>query len=159
MSPAATNAWSSERAEVLARELADERGALLPVLHALHEEFGYVDPRAVPIVADVLNLSRAEVHGVLSFYRDFRTEPSGRRIVKICQAEACQAVGAVPLATHAQEHLGIRFGETTADGAVSLVDVFCLGNCALGPSVLVDDRVHGRVDDRMLEALLTRERD
>ena len=146
--------WSSERARAIAEAHAGERGALLPVLHALQREYGYVDRRAVAVVADVLNLSRAEVHGVVTFYRDFRSEPPGRRIVKVCRAEACQAVGADHLVAHAQEHLGIRFGETTADGAVSLDPVFCLGNCALGPSVMIDGVVHGRVDPPGLDALL-----
>ena len=146
--------WSTERARATAVAHAGERGALLPVLHALQREFGYVDPRAVPVVADVLNLSRAEVHGVVTFYRDFRSEPLGRRVVKVCRAEACQSVGADRLVSHVQERLGIGFGQSTADGAVSLDQVFCLGNCALGPSVMVDGIVQGRVDPPRLDALL-----
>jgi formate dehydrogenase iron-sulfur subunit len=146
--------WSADRARAIAAAHAGERGALLPVLHALQQEFGYVDPRAVSVVADVLNLSRAEVHGVVTFYRDFRAEPPGRRVVRVCRAEACQSVGADAVVAHAQERLGIRFGETTADGAVSLDQVFCLGNCALGPSVMVDGIVHGLVDPPRLDALL-----
>jgi formate dehydrogenase iron-sulfur subunit len=124
------------------------------VLHALQREFGCVDPRAVPVVADVLNLSRAEVHGAVTFYRDFRTEPAGRRVVKVCRAEACQSVGGGRLAAHAQERLGIGFGQTTGDGDVSLDAVFCLGNCALAPSVMIDGIVHGRVDPPRLDVLL-----
>jgi formate dehydrogenase iron-sulfur subunit len=147
-------AWSSDRARAIAAAHAGERGALLPLLHALQREFGCVDPRAVAVVAEVLNLSRAEVHGVVTFYRDFRSEPSGRRVVKVCRAEACQSVGADRLVAHAQERLGIGFGQTTADGAVSLDQVFCLGNCALGPSVMIDETVHGRVDPPRLDVLL-----
>jgi formate dehydrogenase subunit gamma len=133
-----------------------ERGALLPILHALQTELGHVDPAVIPILADELNLSRADVHGVLTFYHDFRQTPPGRTTVRICRAEACQAVGAVALADHARARLGVSFGETTADGAVTLEQAFCFGNCALGPAVQVGDRLHGRVDpdclDRLLEA-------
>ncbi|HEY8216312.1 MAG TPA: formate dehydrogenase subunit gamma [Acidimicrobiia bacterium] len=146
--------WSDERARTLAEQLAGERGALLPVLHALQDTFGYVDPRAVAVVADVLNLSRAEVHGVVTFYRDFRREPPGRHVVKVCRAEACQAVGADGLVAGARAVFGVDVGGTSADGRVSLDEVFCLGNCALGPSVMVDGRVHGHVDADRLEELL-----
>ena len=134
--------------------LATERGALLPVLHAVRMEFGWIDARAVPVIADELNLSRAEVHGVVTFYRDFRPEAPARHAVRICRAEACQATGADRLVVRAGSHLGIALGATTADGSVSLDDVFCLGNCALGPSVTVDGRLHGRVDEGPLVALL-----
>ena len=147
--------WSPELVRAIAERLAGERGALLPILREIQHQLGYIDGRAVPIVADVVNLSRAEVHGVVSFYRDFRTAPPGRRIVKVCRAEACQSVGAADLAQHACQRLGIRFGETTSDGAVTLDQVFCLGNCALAPSVMVDERVHGKVDVARLDALLT----
>jgi formate dehydrogenase iron-sulfur subunit len=151
---AAREEWSADRTRAIAEAHADEPGALLPILHALQADLGYVDPRSVPIVADVLNLSRAEVHGVVTFYRDFRSEPPGRHVVAICRAEACQAVGAVELAARTQARLGIRFGETTGDRSVSLDEVFCLGNCALGPSVMVDGQLHGRVDEQRLVALL-----
>jgi len=134
--------------------LVAERGALLPVLHAVRMEFGWIDPRAVPVIADELNLSRAEVHGVITFYRDFRSDPPARHAVRICRAEACQASGAEQLVSGAETHLGIALGATTADGSVSLGDVFCLGNCALGPSVTVDGRLHGRVDGDSLVALM-----
>jgi formate dehydrogenase iron-sulfur subunit len=148
--------WSDDRARAVAEALAGERGALLPVLHALQDTFGYVDVRAVAIVADVLNLSRAEVHGVVTFYRDFRSAPPGRRVVQVCRAEACQAVGADDVLARARALFGIDPGATTADGRVSLDQVFCLGNCALGPSVMVDGRVQGRVDPDDLEALVAR---
>jgi len=146
--------WPADRVRSIAEGLAHERGPLLPVLHAIQRELGAVDPRAVPIVADVLNLSRAEVHGVVSFYRDFRAEPAGRRVVRICRAEACQSMGAAALVDHAQSRLGIRFGETTPDRGVTLEQVFCLGNCALGPSVMIGEHVHARVDPARFDALL-----
>jgi formate dehydrogenase subunit gamma len=124
-------------------EHAGRRGPLLPILHALQEEFGYVDPRAVPLVARELNLSRAEVHGVVSFYKDFRTAPPPAVEVRVCRAEACQSLGAHELAAHARERLGAEYDE-----------VFCLGNCALGPSVTVDGRLYGRVDAAVLDRLL-----
>jgi formate dehydrogenase subunit gamma len=153
-------ATAREQAAQIRSIVADhrrERGALLPVLHAVQAEFGRVDPAVVPILADELNLSRAEVHGVISFYRDFRTEPAGRSRIRVCRAEACQSVGAEALAAHARARLGVGFGETTPDGAVTLDEVFCLGNCALGPSVQVGDRVHGRVSPERLDALIAEE--
>ncbi|HEV7899341.1 MAG TPA: formate dehydrogenase subunit gamma [Planosporangium sp.] len=131
-----------------------ERGALLPILHGIQSELGHVDPAVIPILADELNLSRAEVYGVVTFYHDFRQTPPGRTTVRICRAEACQAVGAAALADHAQARLGLSFGETSADGAVTLEQAFCFGNCALGPAVQVGDRLHGRVDPARLDSLL-----
>lgn len=130
------------------------RGALLPILHALQEEMGYVPPEAVPLLAAELNLSTAEVHGVVTFYRDFRSTPPGRVTVRVCRAEACQAVGAQALLEHATVTLGVETGATSADGSVTLDEVFCLGNCALGPAVQVGDRLHGRVTPARLDALL-----
>ncbi|MEU2161332.1 formate dehydrogenase subunit gamma [Streptomyces sp. NPDC019208] len=132
-----------------------ERGALLPVLHSVKEELGYVDPAVIPVLAAELNLSRADVHGVVTFYEDFREAPPGRRTVRICRAEACQAVGAAALADRARRRLRVSFGETTTDGEVTLDQVFCLGNCALGPAVEVDGRLHGRVTIERLDAFLT----
>jgi formate dehydrogenase subunit gamma len=131
-----------------------ERGALLPILHRIQDELGYVDPAVIPILAAELNLSRADVHGVITFYHDFRQTPPGRTTVRICRAEACQAVGAAALADHAKARLDVSFGETTADGAVTLEQVFCFGNCALGPAVQVGDRLYGRVDPDRLDSLL-----
>ena len=149
-----TVAWSSERARALIEPMRTMPGALLPVLHALQSEFGWIDPTAVPVVADVLNLSRAEVHGVITFYRDFRTEPPGRAVVRICRAEACQAWGAEELAAHAREHLGLELGATSDDGAVCLEQVFCFGNCARGPSVEVAGRLHAGVDAAVFDTLV-----
>ncbi|MEU4131110.1 formate dehydrogenase subunit gamma [Streptomyces wuyuanensis] len=134
-----------------------ERGALLPVLHSVKEELGYVDPAVIPVLAAELNLSRADVHGVVTFYEDFRQSPPGRRTVRICRAEACQAVGAANVAERARNRLGVSFGETTSDGEITLDQVFCLGNCALGPAVEVDGRLYGRVTPERLDALLTAE--
>ncbi|GAA0612328.1 NAD(P)H-dependent oxidoreductase subunit E [Kribbella sandramycini] len=140
------------------REIATERrglrGALLPILHAVQHELGYVDQPDVAVIADVLNLSVAEVHGVVTFYKDFRRAPAGRTTVAICQAEACRSVGAVALADHARAALGCAFGETTPDQRITLEEIFCFGNCALGPAVQVGDRLHGRVTPTRLDALL-----
>jgi formate dehydrogenase subunit gamma len=145
--------WSIEDGARVIAAHAAARGPLLPVLHALQEEFGYVDPAAVPLVAKALNLSRADVHGVVTFYSDFRTTPPGTRRVAVCRGEACQAVGGHALADHAQQRLGVAFGGTTADGSTTLDQVFCLGLCALSPAVVVDGRAHGRVDRARFDAL------
>lgn len=134
----------------------DMPGGLLPLLHALQEELGYVPPESVPDIARAFNLSRAEVHGVISFYHDFRTEPAGRHVVQVCRAEACQAMGSRELEAHAQKALGIGFGETTPDGAITLEPVYCLGNCACSPSVRIDDDVYARVDAGRLDVLIAR---
>ena len=141
-----TTEWSVEAGARVIAEHAGVRGPLLPVLHALQEEFGYVDPAAVPLVAKELNLSRADVHGVVTFYKDFRTTPPGARTVAVCRGEACQSRGGHELAEHAQARLGVRFGGTTPDGGTTLDQVFCLGMCALSPAVMVDGRAIGRVD-------------
>ena len=120
------------------REMTDDGWDPLPILHALQATFGYVDRAAIPMIAEATNLSRAEIHGVVSFYHDFRSAPAGRHVVKLCRAEACQAVGAVALADHAKRRLGIDWHGTTADGQVTLEPVFCLGLCACGPAALVD---------------------
>lgn len=129
-------------------------GPLLPICHALQEEFGCVPQSAMPIVADALNISKAEVHGVVSFYHDFRSAPAGRHVLRICRAEACQAVGADPLAEAALERLGIDWNGTTSNGGVTVEPVFCLGLCACGPAVMLDGRLHGRVDNARLSELL-----
>ena len=146
--------WSPEVALETIRAHAEQRGPLLPVLHALQETFGYVDPRAVPLVAKELNLSRADVYGVVTFYSDLRSTPPGRVRVQVCRGEACQSVGAHALAEHATSSLGVDFGSTAADGSVTLDEVFCLGNCALGPTVTVNGRLHGRVNAGELDRLV-----
>jgi formate dehydrogenase subunit gamma len=144
----------SERVREIVAAHQGEDGALLPILHDVQAEFGYVDPDTIPVIAHELNLSRADIYGVVTFYKDFTQEPPGRTTVRICRAEACQAVGSEALARHAEARLGVGFGETTADRDVSLESVYCLGNCALGPSVQVGARLHGRVDAARLDALL-----
>jgi formate dehydrogenase subunit gamma len=135
-------------------------GALLPVLHGIQEAVGYVPEDAVSLIAHDLNLSRAEVHGVISFYHHFRTHAPGRHVVRICRAEACQSLGARALEAHAKKTLGIDFHETTKDGAITLEAVYCLGNCGCGPSVLVDDEtLHARVTPEVFDALVASARE
>jgi formate dehydrogenase subunit gamma len=130
-------------------------GALLPILHAVQDALGYVPPEALALIAYELNVSRAEVYGVVTFYHHFRSTPPGRHILRICRAEACQALGARALEAHAKATLGIDFHETTGDGAVTLEPVYCLGNCGCGPSVLIDrDDLHGRVTNAVFDDLV-----
>jgi formate dehydrogenase subunit gamma len=135
-------------------EYAQVPGPLLLVLHAVQRRLGYVPQAAVPYIAERLNLSRAEVHGVLSFYHHFRRAAPGRHVIQVCRAESCQAVGAEHLARHAQQRLGIQFHETTPDGAFSLEPVYCLGNCACSPAVMIDEELFGRVSPEQFDALL-----
>jgi formate dehydrogenase subunit gamma len=134
------------RAAHIVEALRDLEGPLLPILHELQEEFGHVPPETLPVIAEALNLSRAEVHGVVSFYHDFRREPAGRHVLKLCRAEACQSMGADAIAALMQRALGIGFYETSADGAVTLEPVYCLGLCACAPAALLDGEPHGRLD-------------
>ena len=129
-------------------------GPLLPILHAVQAEFGHVPQDALPVIAKSLNLSRAEVHGVMSFYHDFREEPAGAHVVKLCRAEACQSMGADRVAAHAKAVLGVDWHGTTADGAVTLEPIFCLGLCACAPAAMVDGKLVGRVDEVRLDALI-----
>jgi formate dehydrogenase subunit gamma len=139
----------------IVRELKDKPGALLPVLHGLQEELGYVPEEAIPIIANEMNLTRAEVHGVVTFYHDFRSEAPGRHVVKICQAESCQAAGSDALTAFAKRRLGIDFHQTTADRACTLEPVYCLGNCALSPSVMVNKEVFGRVTAERFDEIIS----
>jgi formate dehydrogenase subunit gamma len=148
-------AWNAERASAIIEDYRAIPGALLPVLHALAEVFGYIDPAAIPIVAEALNMSRADVQGVLSFYHDFRTTPPGRHVIKLCRAEACQSMGSLSLESHARHSLSVDWGQTTKDGEFTLEPVFCLGNCALSPAVMVDGHLYGRVDPKRFETILT----
>lgn len=129
-------------------------GPLLPILHAIQAAFAHVPQEALPLIAKSLNISRAEVHGVISFYHDFRETSAGRHVVKLCRAEACQAMGADRVAEHAKRALGVDWHGTTTDGAVTLEPVFCLGLCACAPAALVDGRVVGRVDEARFDALV-----
>lgn len=141
-------------ARSIAAPLVDEPGALLPILHALQDHFGYIPSEAVATVAQLLFLSRAEVHGVISFYDWFQSEPGGGTTVYICRAEACRAMGAVAIETAAKQHLGIDFHQCSSDGRISLQPIYCLGNCACSPSVMVDEQLFSRVtSDKMIKIL------
>lgn len=138
--------------------LKDQPGALLPVLHGIQNALGYVPEDAVPLIAREMNLSRADVHGVISFYHFFRTRPVGKRVVYVCRAESCQAVGGVALEKHVKSTLGVDYHETTADGAYTLEPVYCLGNCACSPAVMVDEELLGRVTPERFDAWLEADR-
>src|SRR5690554_944945 len=136
----------AERTLEIVASHAGLEGPLLPILHSVQEAFGYVPRDALPVIAQALALSRAEVFGVVSFYHDFRDAPAGRRVLKLCRAEACQSIGAEALAAEVQAQLGIGWGETTPDGRVTLDQVFCLGLCACGPAAMVDEQLVGRAE-------------
>jgi formate dehydrogenase subunit gamma len=144
-------------AEVAAR-WRDQPGALLPMLHDIQHELGCIPAETVPVIAEALNLSRAEVHGVITFYPHFRTEPAGRHVLEVCRAEACQAMGADRLIAHAQAHLGCEFHQTSADGAFTLEPVYCLGLCAQSPAVMLDGQPHARVSPEKLVRILNQAR-
>lgn len=152
----ATPLSEAAQARVLAavERLRDLPGALLPILHAIQDALGHVPPAAVPVIAQNLNLSRAEVHGVISFYHHFRSAPPGRHVLQLCRAEACQAMGARALERHLRDRLHIDFHQTTADGALTLEPVYCLGNCACAPSAMLDGAVHGRLGAADVDRLL-----
>ena len=150
--------WSPERCQSVIAQHQHQAGALLPVLHAIQEEFGYIDREAIPLVAEALNLSRADVHGVISFYHDFRVTPPGRHILKICRAEACQSMGCDELIGHVESRLNVKLGETTPDRSFTVEAVFCLGNCALSPSVLLDGEPFGRVTAQVADFLIDHSR-
>ncbi|WP_309668329.1 formate dehydrogenase subunit gamma [Tabrizicola sp.] len=133
-------------------------GPLLPILHAIQAEFGHVPQTVLPVIAKALNLSKAEVHGVMSFYHDFREVPAGRHVLKLCRAEACQAMGADRVAAHVQGALGVDWHGTTPDGAVTLEPVFCLGLCACGPAAMLDGRLVGRCDETRVDGLIAEAR-
>lgn len=146
--------WDIEGVQSIIADLKDKPGALLPILHAVQDKLGYVPPESVPLVARELNLSRAEVHGVISFYHYFRDTPPGRHTIHICRAESCQAMGSDALEIHARARLGIDYHETTADGAFSLEPVYCLGNCACSPSIMIGTDVHGRVSPERFDEII-----
>jgi formate dehydrogenase subunit gamma len=130
-------------------------GPLLPVLHSIQDTLGHIPPDAVPMIAEAMSLSRAEVHGVISFYHDFRTEAPGEHLIHLCRAEACQAMGSRVLEAHVRSRLDVDFGETTADGRFTLEPVYCLGNCACSPSIRINDEVHARVTPDRFDELIT----
>jgi formate dehydrogenase subunit gamma len=147
---------SDDRIRVEAREIAEAlqglEGPLLPILHALQDRFGHVPGVAIPVVAEVLNLTRADVHGVVSFYHDFRDAPAGRHVLRICRSEACKSMGADRLLAEVEDALGISAGETTPDGRVTLEAVHCLGLCACAPAAQAGGRLVGRAEARGLVA-------
>jgi len=145
---------NSEMIRDVTRRLKDRAGALLPVLHAIQDALGYIPAEAVPLVAEELNLSRAEVHGVISFYHYFRDTPPGRHTIHLCRAESCQAMRSKELEAHAKTRLGVGFHQTTPDGAFSFEPVYCLGNCALSPAVMVDGQLYGRVTPERFSAIV-----
>jgi formate dehydrogenase subunit gamma len=139
-------AAATDRVEEIILAHQGLEGPLLPILHAVQAEFGHVPQSVLPQIAKALNLSKAEVHGVVSFYHDFREEPAGRHVLKLCRAEACQAMGADRVAAEVKAALGIDWHQTTPDGRVTLEPVFCLGLCACGPAAMLDGRLVGRCD-------------
>jgi len=147
-------AWDPDRALARIQELQHLPGATLPILHALQEEFGYIDKAAIPLIADALNLSHAEVYGVVTFYHDFRHAPPGRHVLRLCRAEACQSMGCEKVIRHVEDRLGAHLGETTHDSAFTLEQVFCLGNCALSPSAMLDGELYGRVTTEVADFLI-----
>ncbi|WNL42575.1 formate dehydrogenase subunit gamma [Halomonas sp. PAMB 3264] len=152
--------WSSASIQTEIDALKHKPGALLPILHALQDRFGFIPTDAIPLIAASLQQTKAEIHGVISFYHHFRTTPPGRHVVQICRAEACQSVGARALEAHAKSRLGVDYHQTTPDREITLEAVYCLGNCACGPSISVDGQVRGRVTqdafDELVDELQTR---
>ncbi|TIL67273.1 formate dehydrogenase subunit gamma [Mesorhizobium sp.] len=152
MQPASTEIAS--RTAAIVQELKGLEGPLLPILHGIQEEFGHVPQDALPVIAEALNISKAEVHGVVTFYHDYRSRPAGRHVLKLCQAEACQSMGSDAIAAKLKQLLGIGFHETTRDGSVTLEPVYCLGLCACAPSAMLDGEVIGRIDDEKLDEIV-----
>ena len=141
--------------EEITKRLKDKPGALLPVLHAIQDALGYVPSGAVPVIASGLNLSRAEVHGVISFYHYFRQTPPGRHTIHLCRAEACQSMNQRGLEAHAKAKLGVQFHETTPNGVFSFEPVYCLGNCACSPAMMIDGELYGRVTPERFDEIVS----
>jgi formate dehydrogenase subunit gamma len=148
------NDWNREAVERIASSLKEKPGALMVILRQVQDELGWVPPDSIPLIARVLNLSRAEVHGVASFYHDFRHHPPGRCVIQVCRAESCQAMGGVALADHIRRRLGIDFGGTTPDRSYTLEPVYCLGNCACSPAIVVGGELMGRVTAERFDRLV-----
>jgi formate dehydrogenase subunit gamma len=155
---ASNKPWNADRALEIIEEIKVLEGPLLPILHELQEEFGYVPEPALPMIAHALNLSRAEVYGVATFYHDFRREPAGKHVLKLCGAEACQSMGGDHIAACAEKSLGMQVGSTSSDGQVTLEHVYCLGLCAVAPAAMLDGRIVGRLDEARLQGLLAEAR-
>ncbi|MBP6014389.1 MAG: formate dehydrogenase subunit gamma [Alphaproteobacteria bacterium] len=145
--------WNETQIREIVANHAHLEGPLLPILHAVQQATGHIPRDAIPIIADALNLTRAEVYGVVSFYHDFRDNPPGRRVIKLCRAEACQAMGGRALADAILKHFRLGWGETTADGTVTVEAVYCLGLCSVAPAALVNGEPHGRAEGRHLIAI------
>lgn len=150
--PASTDIAS--RTSAVINQLRGLEGPLLPILHGIQDEFGYVPGEALPVIAEALNISNAEVHGVVTFYHDYRNHPAGRHVLKICRAEACQSMGGDAMAARLQQLLGIGFHETATDGSVTLEPIYCLGLCACAPAAMLDGEVIGRLDEEKLEEIV-----
>ena len=135
-------------------DLSGGEGPLLPILHAIQGVYGHIPEAAISLIADALNLTKAEVHGVVTFYHDFREKPAGRHVIKLCRAEACQSVGGAEIGERVLAKLGLDWGGTTANGAVTVEPVYCLGLCACGPAAMVDGKVVGRLNAARLDAIL-----
>jgi formate dehydrogenase subunit gamma len=142
------------RTASIVQEFRALEGPLLPILHGIQHEFGYVPQESLQVIAEELNLSRAEVHGVVTFYHDYRRQPAGRHVLKLCQAEACQSMGSEAVAARIKQLLGIGFHETARDGSVTLEPVYCLGLCACAPSAMLDGEVIGRLDDETIDEIV-----
>jgi formate dehydrogenase subunit gamma len=152
---AAEHEWDRETVRRIAISLKDEPGALMPILRQVQDELGWIPGEAVAMIAGILNLSRAEVHGTASFYHDFKHHPPGRCVIQVCRAESCQAVGGAMLADHIRRRLGIGFGETTQDRRFTLEPVYCLGNCACSPAIVVDGELVGRATPEHIDQIIT----
>ena len=148
--------WDRAAVVAIVNALKDQPGALMPILRRIQDDLGWVPPQSIPLIADELNLSRAEVHGVVSFYHDFRHTPPGRNVVRVCRAESCQAMGGATLAEHARKRLGVDFGTTSPDGSCSLEAVYCLGNCACSPAVVINGELLGRVTPARFDDAISR---
>ena len=147
--------WTQERAAAIIAHFDGVEGATLPILHEVQDVFGFIPQAVIPMIAQALNLSRAEVYGTVTFYHEFRQELPGRHVVKLCRAEACQAAGGDHLADCAERRLGVKLGETTPDRRVTIEPIYCLGLCATAPSAMLDGRPVGRLDETKLNELLT----
>jgi len=150
------HSWDRATVERIATSLKHKPGALMVILRRVQDALGWVPADAVPVIAKILNLSRAEVHGVVTFYHDFRHHPPGKNVIKVCRAESCQAMGAVALAEHIKDRLGCDFGETRADGAFTFDAVYCFGNCACSPAVAVNGKLLGRVTPKRFDEALAK---
>lgn len=144
----------TQRTQAIVDRLIGLEGPLLPILHEVQDEFGFVPQESLPVIAEALNLSRAEVHGVMTFYHDYRSHPAGRHVLKLCRAEACQSVGGDALAERVKKILGIDFHQTTLDGSVTLEPVYCLGLCSCAPAAMLDGEIHGRLDGAAIDELV-----